>query len=208
MNACLVLSTSFSCTVIFVKLYHISHISHVQILGIVVGIQIKKRQMILEQTKSWIKHGRVAVGTFLWSVLNIHKQVRLAIKTSLGVGRSSSCIARSSGCLRTLPLGWGVSCYQETKFWVMTVSPSSGKFHKYATCFVGSIEGPKKAGLMFCVLYLMKEAELAAVLTTVWSFKSSGLLLRVFRRGLQPSSPGPSSKRKAVPLQARRVPGS
>jgi len=65
MNACFVLSTRYSCTVIFVKLYHISHVSLVQILGIVVGIQLKKRKMILEQTKSWIKHGRVAEATFL-----------------------------------------------------------------------------------------------------------------------------------------------
>ena len=65
MNACFVLLTRYSCTVIFVKLYHISHIYHVQMLGMVVGIQLKKRQMMLEQTKSWIKHGRVAVATFL-----------------------------------------------------------------------------------------------------------------------------------------------
>jgi hypothetical protein len=46
---------------------------------------------------------------------------------------------------------------------MLTVSPSSGKFHKYATCFVGSVEGPNTAGLMICVLYLVKEAELAAL---------------------------------------------
>jgi hypothetical protein len=42
-----------------------SQISHVQVLEIVVGIQLEKRRMILEQTISWIKHGRVAVTTFL-----------------------------------------------------------------------------------------------------------------------------------------------
>jgi hypothetical protein len=69
---------------------------------------------------------------------SIHKSVRLVIKTSRVVGRGSSCIARSSGCLRTSTLGWGGSCYQDTQFCLLTVSPPSGKYHKYATCFVGS----------------------------------------------------------------------
>jgi len=52
--------------VIFVKLYHISKIYHVQLLEIVVFMQLKKkRHMILEQMKSWIKHGRVVVATSL-----------------------------------------------------------------------------------------------------------------------------------------------
>jgi len=46
---------------------------------------------------------------------------------------------------------------------MLTVSPSSGKFYKYATCFVGSVEGPITTSLMICVLYLVKEAELVAV---------------------------------------------
>jgi len=55
---------------------------------------------------------------------------------------------------------------------MLNVNPSSGKFHNYGTCFVGSVEGPNTAGVMICVLYMLKEADLAAVCDDSLKFSS------------------------------------
>ena len=56
------------------------------------------------------------------------------------------------------PLGWGGSCYQDTTFRILLqVNTTSMQLAS-----LGLSEVPNTAGLMICVLHLMKEAELAA----------------------------------------------